>query len=375
MAVAGEDAGVTLVSYIPCRSVSNKPPVSPKSEKCSKDGKWKVKWPDRNRSSSLSRLLSGCLHENCEDSHSSNPLEEKEEECVHSPAIKTVSDPSDPPSQVKLIGYKRSHSYCGRDLSPPVKSYDSWHYPSVDRRRMERSRREKGVVDPLLPVGTNSIDHSDTFNNFVKQSHDRFKQSQDRFNQILEEKGFTPIPPPAGFGNPTRPCSLMTGSASLEDAICQKRNTFSSQRAIKSDGSPPNSEEQKAIKAAFNNHTDASSNGNNRGELDDRWCDLPTSPISPPSPFQHPFFRRQLGLTSVPQNPWARFSGFGVPRLTPMIIRDTQNGGPLNYPDSHLTSVTRRLERGRSKKGRKGQYEVSTTRSMVRYCSDGSDYK
>ena len=86
-------------------------------------------------------------------------------------------------------------------------------------------------------------------------------ESQMRFNQFLEERGFSPIPPPAGFGTPTRP-------------------SFT----------PPSS--QSPVKS----HTD-----------------LPLSPLSPPSPFQHPFFKRHTGPRP---DPWARFSGFG---LTPLI--------------------------------------------------------
>ena len=382
MAVAGEDAGVTLVSYIPNKNIPSKPPQSPKTPKSSRstqDPKWKVKWNQKrpHRSGSLSRLLAGCVQKEDKENPPKPPekppiLPTDDDYYVRPPALRTLSDPQPP---VKLVGYKRSHSYGGRDISPSNQPYENRYYPSVDRRRMERTRRDKGGIDPLLPLGADALEKQEKFSEFVKQSHDRF-------NQFLEERGFAHIPPPAGFGNPTRPSSLLTGSSSVEDALSHKRSFFTAQRAIKSDGSPQhNSEELQAIKDAFNTHTGDTRNGKRvetvsvSGELEDAWCDLPTSPISPPSPFQHPLIRRQLALSSVPPDPWARFSGFGIPRLTPLIFHDSHyNGG--NYPDSDLkTVVHRRIERGRSRKGCRGQYSLSSTRSMVRYCTESSSYK
>ena len=120
------------------------------------------------------------------------------------------------------------------------------------------------------------------FSNFMQESHDRF-------NQLLEEKGFAPIPPPAGFGTPTRPASLL-------------KEIFPSEPEPQSVNSNP----------VPVDHPDTNSR-----QFRPNWnSDLPSSPLSPPSPFQHPFFQMQMGLTA---DPWARFSGFGIPRLTPLI--------------------------------------------------------
>lgn len=136
---------------------------------------------------------------------------------------------------------------------------------------------------------------STLFSNFVQNSHERF-------NQLLEERGFTHIPPPAGFGTPTRPASLLK-DIWLNDA---SRVRSPPKLSASVECSPSKSTEQaKSNRESWNS-------------------EFPVSPLSPPSPFQHPFIKRQMGFTS---DPWARFSGFGIPHLTPLIQhqKDFQN--------------------------------------------------
>lgn len=178
-------------------------------------------------------------------------------------------------------------------------------------------------------ISSSPLQSSSLFSNFVQNSHDRF-------SHLLEERGFAHIPPPAGFGTPTRPASL------LKDIWLNDANRVDSSSKLAScNVLSPNKKSNfdKCFKGTWNS-------------------DLPVSPLSPPSPFQHPFIKRQMGLTS---DPWARFSGFGIPRLTPLIQQQ-----------SRLQDYNWRLQQTRDLHQRKSDSNILQTGRIIKIRHSGS---
>lgn len=197
----------------------------------------------------------------------------------------------------------------------------------------------------------------------------------DRISQLLEQTCFTHIPPPAGFDSPTRPSTLLEalvrGPVSLDESslspATQRRLAYIHRHThaaypLRTKSAP----EEKAGGPPGGGKAPAPP----REDEDEIWSDLPTSPLSPPSPFQHPFFRRRLGL--LPPEPWSRFSGFGLPRLNPLFRESTLRSSSSmdsSQPEEEPEEGTRRRH------ARRGKYRMSATNSVLCYCQETKSYK
>ncbi|KAK7081048.1 FYVE, RhoGEF and PH domain-containing protein 3 [Halocaridina rubra] len=447
MSVAEEDAGVTLVSFSRSRPTqktltSSKPPTTPSHSSR----------PQRPRSTrrSLSRLLSRCTdsaEEEEEDHHQQRvkPIDKRRQK-ENQPVSRnlgekppdTSSDLSQYDAKIKLVGFKRSHSFCSEPKrnnnnrriswrsSSSSRSYDcqservsnlgpveggrGWPYEFSTLKtsrevKMERERVRRARGETLW------ADKEDLFASFMRQS-------QDRFNALLEERGFTHIPPPAGFGAPTRPSSLLAtlatcGPTSLDEGqlsgATHRRTAYTMRRSATAgfpgphDNNRDNESEGSGVSGDVEDSPPGSAAKEEEEEEDEEeeepWCDLPASPLSPPSPFHHPFFRRQLGLPTPVGDPWARFSGFGMPRLPQVLLAHAQaqheaaaaaaaaarsdewaqgvrTRETLGRPeDAGIEKVERRRHSANPTRGVRGQYCVSSRHSVVRYCTDANAYK
>ncbi|XP_069947976.1 FYVE, RhoGEF and PH domain-containing protein 4 isoform X2 [Cherax quadricarinatus] len=461
MAVAEEDAGVTLVSfshYKAAHRVHHPPPKPPVSGR-----------PSRLHTGrrSLSRLLGKCaesqdeeeyqlqqgheqlqqghyhlhqghyhLHEQLQQGHD-HPREQlqqghyyqqqeqlhqgqydqqnlEEKEVKHQRLSVVAADLPDSPQhdtdKIKLVGFKRSHSFCVQPKKN-TKSYNcrsssssragreggqQWPYECHTLKtsrevKMERERVRQARGETLW------ADKDDVFN-FMRQN-------QEHFNTLLEERGFAHIPPPAGFGAPTRPSSLLAalacGPTSLDDGALSgaegRRATYTIRRSATAgfQNTNDNKENESEESSGAADTEDSPPESTVKEEDDDDegpWCDLPSSPLSPPSPFHHPFFRHQLGLPTPVADPWARFSGFGMPRLPQVLLAHAQaqqeaaakrneewnqGGRPREQKASGEEDgerVERRHHSSSAGGAGRGQYCVSSRHSVVRYCSDVNAY-
>ncbi|XP_045118283.1 FYVE, RhoGEF and PH domain-containing protein 4-like isoform X3 [Portunus trituberculatus] len=432
MAVAGEDAGITLVSFRCSRAAhpqhprtrdpAPKPPRPPSSE------------TRRSRSSggrrSLSRLLGRCAESEEEEEQQTAQHQEQQEQqkqrrqqlASHRLSGVPAELPDSPElsvDKIKLVGFKRSHSFCvqpkkSKNVSSrsssntrPGKENGPWPYESQTLKtsrevKMERERLRQARGETLW------ADKDDVFSSFIRQN-------QERFNTLLEERGFTHIPPPAGFGAPTRPSSLLAalscGPTSLDEGslsgAARRRTTYTIRRSATAGFTTTTT-------TTTSTTTNTKENGNaepegvadgedspqhsavkekDEEEEEEPWCDLPSSPLSPPSPFHHPFFRHQLGLPTPVADPWARFSGFGMPRLPQVLLahaqaqqeaaaarkeewnraREEEGSAGEDEEEDGEEQVRRRhpLSRGAGR----GQYCVTSRHSVVRYCSSTNSYK
>ncbi|XP_047491749.1 uncharacterized protein LOC125040976 isoform X3 [Penaeus chinensis] len=506
MAVAAEDAGVTLVSF--SRSRPTHRTCHRAHEPSPPPGFPRVggRRPGRSGRRSLSRLLGRCADTQEEDEphysggsrlpstprhdppeaaqaplpppHPGHPrglpsvVADAERHCPATPDALPRLGPSLPDlpdspqhdrDKIKLVGFKRSHSFCveaqrpagGR---PPSVSHSAafgadsggageapWphecHTLKTSREvKMERERlRRSRAGDTAAAALWSNMDKDDVFANFMRES-------QSRFSSLLEERGFTHIPPPAGFGAPTRPTSLLAalacGPTSLDEAelsgaasrrAASRRAAYTMKRSA-TGGFPPPPQPQPthAHEDKENQHEDArassealpetsspappppasssSSTSALKEEVEEEeeggpWGDLPASPLSPPSPFHHPFFRRQLGLPTPVADPWARFSGFGMPRLPQVLLTHAQAqqeaaaGGRRGeeWGEEQGGGEGKESERGAEDEGEggggggrdrverrrhsanpcvapRGSYCVSARHSVVRYCNDTHSY-
>ncbi|XP_068217439.1 FYVE, RhoGEF and PH domain-containing protein 2-like isoform X3 [Palaemon carinicauda] len=447
MAVAEEDVGVTLVSFSRSRpthrshSCASKPPT-PTTPR-----------PLRPRSTrrSLSRLLSRCTE--------SGEEEEEEEEVRHQEASPTQcqyrqkhaglgSNPSQSlangtaapsgglsPHDAKInqIGFRRSHSFCGdakrsnssrriswrsssssrsydcqgkRDsvLGPPHQADgQAWPYECSTLKTSREVKMERERLRRARGGETLWADKEDVFTNFMRQS-------QDRFTTLLEERGFTHIPPPAGFGAPTRPSSLLAalacGPTSLDEGqlsgAAHRRTAYTMRRSATAGFPGPldnkeNENEESGVSGDAEESPPESGAKEDDEDEEEPWCDLPASPLSPPSPFHHPFFRRQLGLPTPVADPWARFSGFGMPRLPQVLLAHAQAqaqqeaaaaaarneewnpGGRIRElgrtDDYGPEKVERRRHSANPTQNGRGQYCMSSRQRIVTYCADSNSYK
>lgn len=134
--------------------------------------------------------------------------------------------------------------------------------------------------------------------------------SNEYISQLLDQKSHTHIPPPAGFDYPTRPSTLLAalvrGPVSLDEASLSP----ATQRRLQYINKHSQSSHQFS---SYLKKRDLNLEGGGSTGKESECPKLPTSPLSPPSPFQHPFFRKQLGL--LPVDAWSRFSGFDFPHF------------------------------------------------------------
>ncbi|XP_042239198.1 FYVE, RhoGEF and PH domain-containing protein 4-like isoform X3 [Homarus americanus] len=416
MAVAEEDAGVTLVSFsnnTAARRVLNTAAKPPGHRNRPHTGR-----------RSLSRLLGRCAVNQEEDEQQVAQRQQRQQrhsvEEVNHPQLSGIpADLPDSPQhdtdKIKLVGFKRSHSFCLQ----PKKSNKNYGCRSSSSTRAERegsrqcsyecqtlktSREVKMERERVRRARGETLwaDKDDVFSSFMRQN-------QERFNTLLEERGFTHIPPPAGFGAPTRPSSLLTalacGPTSLDDGelsgAAGRRATYTIRRSATAgfqttnDGNKENESEESSgpADAEYSPPESTVKEEEDDDEEEEPWCDLPSSPLSPPSPFHHPFFRHQLGLPTPVADPWARFSGFGMPRLPQVLLAHAQaqqeaaakrneewnkGGGRPREQKPTEDHVERRRHSTNDNRGASlggGQYCVSSRHSVVRYCTDASAYK
>ncbi|KAG7176345.1 hypothetical protein Hamer_G009140 [Homarus americanus] len=415
MAVAEEDAGVTLVSFsnnTAARRVLNTAAKPPGHRNRPHTGR-----------RSLSRLLGRCAVNQEEDEQQVAQRQQRQQrhsvEEVNHPQLSGIpADLPDSPQhdtdKIKLVGFKRSHSFCLQ----PKKSNKNYGCRSSSSTRAERegsrqcsyecqtlktSREVKMERERVRRARGETLwaDKDDVFSSFMRQN-------QERFNTLLEERGFTHIPPPAGFGAPTRPSSLLTalacGPTSLDDGelsgAAGRRATYTIRRSATAgfqttnDGNKENESEESSgpADAEYSPPESTVKEEEDDDEEEEPWCDLPSSPLSPPSPFHHPFFRHQLGLPTPVADPWARFSGFGMPRLPQVLLAHAQaqqeaaakrneewnkGGGRPREQKPTEDHVERRRHSTNDNRGASlggGQYCVSSRHSVVRYCTDASAY-
>ncbi|XP_069190709.1 FYVE, RhoGEF and PH domain-containing protein 2 isoform X3 [Procambarus clarkii] len=410
MAVAVEDAGVKLVSFSrsrPAHRPHDPPPKPPTS--------------GRRSRRSLSRLLGRCAESQEEDDQQQQQqLKEHHHQQgveLQHPRLSVV--PADLPQhdtdKIKLVGFKRSHSFsvqpkknsnnftcrssssnrAGRECDHHQWPYECQTLKTSREVKMERERVRLARGETLW------ADKDDVFS-FMRQN-------QDRFNTLLEERGFAHIPPPAGFGAPTRPSSLLAalacGPTSLDDGALSgaehRRTTYTMRRSAtagfqtSSDNNKENESEESSCAAdADDSPLESTVKDDDDDDDEEPWCDLPSSPLSPPSPFHHPFFRHQLGLPTPVADPWARFSGFGMPRLPQVLlahaqaqqeaaakrneewnlgVRATEEEKPAG--EEVVERVEMRRHSANPVGAGRGQYCVSSRHSVVRYCSDANAYK
>lgn len=457
MAVAEEDTGVTLVSFSRSRPAhrihdpSAKPPTSGRRSRL------------RTGRPSLTRLLGRCAESEEEEQRPAQHqqqqqqqqrrLQEEEEEKQQQQQgqageqVKhcrlSVVDPDLPDSprlntEIKLVGFKRSHSFSS-PLKRSNKSYScrsssssragqeggqEWPYESYESQTLKTSREVKMERERARRARGETLwaDKEDVFSSFMRQN-------QERFNTLLEERGFAHIPPPAGFGAPTRPSSLLAtlacGPNSLDEGAlsgaARRRAAYTMRRSATAgfaaplDNNNKENESEGSSGAADVEDSPPESNVKEEDDGDDEeeepWCDLPSSPLSPPSPFHHPFFRHQLGLPTPVADPWARFSGFGLPRLPQVLLAHAQAQQEAaaaaaaarneEWKEEVKAQEEERTGRGESAEAEeeeneeggeqvrrrrhnsnppprgagRGQYCVSSRHSVVRYCSEANAYK
>ncbi|XP_050693342.1 FYVE, RhoGEF and PH domain-containing protein 4-like isoform X3 [Eriocheir sinensis] len=419
MAVAGQDAGVTLVSFRRSRAAQPQPrprdlpPKSPKSPSAAS----RPSRPGSGRRS-LSRLLGRCAESEEEEEQQAPQQQQEQQEQqqqagVHRLAQVDAGLPDSPRlsvDKIKLVGFKRSHSFCvqpkksknassrSSSSSRAGRQEGQWSYESQTLKtsrevKMERERLRQARGETLW------ADKDDMFS-FIRQNHERF-------NSLLEERGFTHIPPPAGFGAPTRPSSLLAalscGPTSLDETslsgATRRRTTYTMRRSATAgfttakDNKENESEESGGVADAEDSPPESTVKEKEEDE-EEPWCDLPSSPLSPPSPFHHPFFRHQLGLPTPVADPWARFSGFGMPCLPQVLLAHAQaqqeaakarkeewnrgreeegSAGDEEEEEGEERVVRRRPPASRG--AGRSQYCVTSRHSIVRYCTSSNPYK
>ncbi|XP_066987803.1 FYVE, RhoGEF and PH domain-containing protein 4-like isoform X4 [Macrobrachium rosenbergii] len=446
MAVAEEDAGVTLVSFSRSRPLHRSQP-SP-SAAAAKPPTPTTPRPRRPRNTrrSLSRLLSRCTESGEEEEEDqpegpSSPAHHQQKQSIGlgsdpqqrlangttAAGAAGTADLSQHDAKIQLVGFRRSHSFCGdakrsnrriswrsssscrsydcqgqRDsvLGPQQADGQPWPYECSTLKTSREVKMERERLRRARGGETLWADKEDVFTNFMRQS-------QDRFTTLLEERGFTHIPPPAGFGAPTRPSSLLAalacGPTSLDEGqlsgAAHRRTAYTMRRSATAGFPGPldNKENENEGSGVSGDADDDSppESGVKEDEDDEEepWCDLPASPLSPPSPFHHPFFRRQLGLPTPVADPWARFSGFGMPRLPQVLLAHAQaqqeaaaarneewnQGGPRRdigrADDYGVEKVERRRHSANPTQNGRGQYCMTSRQRIVTYCADSNSYK
>ncbi|KAK4328959.1 hypothetical protein Pmani_000651 [Petrolisthes manimaculis] len=399
MAVAGEDAGVTLVAYRSSRvppTTTTTPPTPTSTHHHLPPTPPARPTPRPTPRRSLSRLLGRCAE-------SEDLVEQQQQQQQHQGEEGEGEVPGgrdSPPRarlarKVRLVGFQRSHSFsvqpagsrtlgCRSSSGSRAGREDGHEFHTLKTSRevkMERARArarsqtgwdEEGVIGLV-------------------------RESQQRLANLLEERGF--IPPPAGFGAPTRPSSLLAGltcgSTSLDEAAlspaARRRAAYTARRGATPSRRNHSSQESGVAADAEDSPPESSDQGREEEEEeeeedDEAGCDLPSSPLSPPSPFHHPFFRRQLGLPTPSSDPWARLSGFGLPCLPQVLLAHAQRqqqaaaaargeewSGERRQDNQGSSGAEEDGSHPPTSPGR-GPYRVTSSRSVVRYCSDSNTY-
>ena len=417
MAVAGQDAGVTLVSFRCSRAsqprTRDPPPKPPKPPRPPSSDTRRSR-PSSGRRS-LSRLLGRCAESEEEEEQQAAQQQQQQQTVNHRLSGVPAELPDSPElsvDKIKLVGFKRSHSFCvqpkkskniscrSSSSSRAGKENGGWSYESQTLKtsrevKMERERVRQARGETLW------ADKDDVFSSFIRQN-------QERFSTLLEERGFAHIPPPAGFGAPTRPSSLLAtlscGPTSLDEGslsgAARRRTTYTIRRSATAGfTTTTNNKENESVESGgVADVEDSPLNSTvkekeEEEEEEEPWCDLPSSPLSPPSPFHHPFFRHQLGLPTPVADPWARFSGFGMPRLPQVLLahaqaqqeaaaarkeewnraREEEGSAEDDEEEEGEERVVRRQPASRA--AGRNQYCVTSRHSVVRYCSSTNSYK